>query len=68
MGFVYSKYFSKFCNCELSAFGNATESYIPNLGEYKFERIKTSSKNTLELNVEDLRWRKNLKANDIISW
>ena len=52
---MYSTYFTKFCNCELSAFGNATESYIPNLGEYKFERIKTSSKNTLELNVEDVR-------------
>ena len=55
MGFMQSTHFSKSCNHELSAFGNAIESYTPNLGAYKFERIKTFSENVFELNVEELR-------------
>lgn len=55
MGFIQSAHFSKSYNHELSACGNATQSYTPNLGAYKFERIRTFSENVIELNVEELR-------------
>lgn len=35
---------------------------LQNLGAHRFERIKTFSENVLELNADDLRWRKNLKV------